>query len=382
EAGRFKFTSSYRAYTIQEVKINPDVYALNGASLNAENIISSAVLKDSSTSPATVLATQSFNAVDTNGSTGGFYFTGLNVAVSASTSKTLTVNFVLATPSATNGTSGLRIIPALTYVKYMDTEGAVATITDTGATYAGNSTYVYRSVPTITKVALSGTTLTNGSAQDLFKFTVAAPSQGDVNIKQFKVDLGWSDGGHATPSDKLELNTIKLYKDGVDITTSVNIVDEDYGLSVKGATVLNGVTEGNSNIIVTWTGSTEDTISAGSSTTYTIRATPQGFNLTDAYTGSHSNSVALSFNTDAADCAFGVGSGSSDNWIGFISIGTTLTNILKLAVADGTSGSEAANLIWSDDSAVAHSAAVSGGTGDWTNSYLLQSSVSAQTWTD
>ncbi len=375
EAARFKFTASYQAYTIQEVKIDPDVYAVNGASLNAENVISSAVLKDGST----VLATQSFNAVDTLGSTGGFYFTGLSVAVPASTSKTITVDFVLATPSATNKTSGLMIIPALTYVKYMDPQGAVLTITDTGNTYKGNSTYVYKAVPTITKVALSGTTITNGSAQDLFKFTVAAPSQGDINIKQFKVDLAWSDGEGGT--DALELNAIKLFKDGVDITTSVTTVDEDYGLDVEGSTLLTGVTEGNSKIIFTWSGSTEDVIGAGSSTTYTIRATPQGFNILDQAVYAASDTVSLSFNTDATDAAFGVGSGDSDNWIGFISIGTTLTNILKIAVADGTSGSEAANLIWSDDSAVAHSAATSGGTGDWANSYLLKDSLTPQTWT-
>jgi len=40
------------------------------------------------------------------------------------------------------------------------------------------------------------------------------------------------------------------------------------------------------------------------------------------------------------------------------------------------------NLIWSDESAVAHTAATSGATAtnDWTNSYLLQSVLSSEAY--
>lgn len=377
EVARFKFTSSYQAYTIQEVKIDPDVDA-NGGSDNAENIINSVTLKDGST----VLATQSWNGVDASGSTptGAFFFTGLNVNVPASTSKTLTVVMSLAIPSATADTSGLMIIPALTYVKYMDPQGAVLTIADTaGTTYKGNATYVYRAIPTITKNVLSGTTLTNGAAQDLFSMKVAAPSQSDIAMKQFKVDVNWSDGGDATPDDTLELESLKLYKDGVDITTSVNIVESTFGADIEDDS---GITEtSGSKIVVTWLTSNEDTITAGTSTTYTIRATPQGFNITDASTAANTDSVALAFNADAADVTFGTGDADNLDWIGFINTDVTYTNILKLYYeATANASAEEAQMIWSDMSAVAHSASTTDGTGDWTNAYLL-GSLTPQTWT-
>ena len=373
EIGRWKFTSSYQEYTIKEIKIDPDIGA--NSSDNSEAGIDSVSLKDGST----VLATQSFNAVNTTGSTGGYYFTGLSVKVPASTSKTLTVVATITIPSATAGNSGLRIQPSLTYVKEMNPQGTTSTAIDntTSSNKAdANSTYVYRTIPTITKEALTSTTLINGAAVDLFKFRVAAPSQGDVFIKQFKIDLSWTDGGGAT--DNLELESLKLYKDGVDITTVVTIQDEDLGLSAEDTT---GVTEGNANIIVVWDGATEDTISAGSSTVYTIRGTPQGFNVTDAATYAGSDSVSLTFNADAADVTFG---STTVDYIGYINTDSTdqVGSILSLYTsATASTSAEAANMIWSDGSAVAHSSSTTAGTGDWTNSYLLQS-LTPQAWAD
>src|SRR3989344_3966066 len=156
EIGRWKLTSSYQEYTIQEIKIDPDKNTSPGTSDNSEDVIVSVSLKDGET----VLATESFNNVDANGSTGGYYFTGLNIVVPASTSKTLTVVANFTIPSATAGNSGLRIIPALTYVKRMDTQGTVTETEDAagGDLYEANSTYVYRTIPTLSKEALTSTT--------------------------------------------------------------------------------------------------------------------------------------------------------------------------------------------------------------------------------
>lgn len=376
EVARFKFTSSYQEFTIQEVKIDPDIDD-NGGSDNAENIISSATLKDGST----VLATQSFNAVDTSGSTGAFYFTGLNVKVPASTSKTLTVVMEFAIPSVTADTSGLRIIPDLTYVKYINPSGSVSTISNSGGTNVANSTYVYRTVPTLTKNVLSGTTIINGAAQDLFSMKVAAPAQGDVAVKQFKVDVSWSDGGAASPADALELESLLLYKDGTNITSSVTILRPD-GQDITGTTgITESSTAANNKIIVTWLAGTEDTINDGTSTTYTIRGTPQGFNITDASTAANTDSVALAFNADTADVTFGTGDSDDLDWIGFLNTDVTYTAIMRLYnVAAANASAEEAQLIWSDMSAVAHSASRTAGTGDWTNAYLL-GSLTPQTWT-
>ncbi|MEK7562134.1 MAG: hypothetical protein AAB509_00435, partial [Patescibacteria group bacterium] len=376
EIGRFKFTSSYQNYTIQEIKIDPD--SASTTSDNAEDAIVSLTLKDG----ATVLATQSFNNIDEdttdNAPAGSFYFTGLNVAVPASTSKTLTVVANFTIPSATAGNSGLRIVPALSYIKYMDPQGTITTSTNAGSTtYVGNSTYVYRTVPTLSKVELdNASAISNGATTDLFKFKVTAPIQGDVYLKQFKIALNWSDSG---TDDECELNTLKLYKDGTDISDKVTLQDEDYGVSVEGSTLTTGVTEGNSQIIVVWDGDTEDTIGAGETTIYTIRGTPQEFRV-DADTGTGTDSVSLSFAPDTADVTFG---STTVDFIGFLNAGTTLTSIMKLFTAAAANASaENADLIWSDGSAVAHVGTVgTGGTGDWTNGYLVKESLTAETWT-
>ncbi|OGZ72548.1 MAG: hypothetical protein A2908_01600 [Candidatus Staskawiczbacteria bacterium RIFCSPLOWO2_01_FULL_38_12b] len=365
EIGRWKFISSYNEFTLTEIKIDPDKNTSPGTSDNAEDAISSLTLWDGTTQIGTA---QSFNNIDTSGSTGGYYFTGLNVLVPASTTKTLIAKATLSTPSATNGNSGLRIIPALTFVEYMNNQGTVSTVTDsTGDLYEGNSTYVFKAVPTISQVDLTNSAIFNGQVVDLYRFKVAAPTQGDVNVKQFKLALSWSD----VNDQALEIESIKLLKDGVDITASVSIVDEDSGATLESTS---GASELNSQIVVTWDGTTEDTISAGDSTTYTIRGTPQEF----ASTTIGKDSVALTFTTDAADVSFG---STTVDFVGFINVGTSLTGILKLySAAAADASADDANLIWSDSSAVAHSASTTAGTGDWTNSYLLKDSLTSEVW--
>ncbi|MBI3337268.1 MAG: hypothetical protein HY005_01425 [Candidatus Staskawiczbacteria bacterium] len=367
EIGRWKFSADYRPFTLTEVKIDPDVAST--ATDNAEDAISSLTLWDGSVQVGTA---QSFNAIDTNGSTGGYYFTGLNVAVPAGTSKTLTAKATLAVPSATNGTSGLRIVPALSFVEYMDEQGTVSTST---TERDGNSTYVYRSVPTLSKVELDNSgTIANGQVLDLYSMKVAAPVAGDISVKQLKFDVAWSDGG---TDDELELESFKFYKDGVDITASVSIVDEDTATSLEST---DGVSELNSKIIVTWDGSTEDVIIAGTSTTYTLNGVPQEFRL-DGATDTAADSVAISFSPDTADVTFG---STSVDFIGYLNVGTSLTGIIKLFTsATASASAEDADLIWSDNSAIAHTAATSGSTAtaDWTNSYLVKDSLSSETWT-
>lgn len=374
EIGRWKFTSSYQTYTIQELKIDPDAGA--SSSSNAEDAIVSVSLKDGST----VLATQSFNNIDTNGSTGGYYFTGLNIEVPGTgIPKTLTVVATLTIPSATAGNSGLRIQPSLTYVKEMDPQGTITESVDNANDSNqkdGNSTYVYRTVPTLSLASTTtSNTFTNGQISDLYKFKVTAPAQGDVYVKQFKIALSWSD---AITADPLELESLKLLKDGVDITDLVVIQDEDSGISAEST---DGVTENNGYIIVVWNGDTEDTIGAGTSSTYTLRGTPQGFVVTGGTDVTH-DSVSLTLTPDTAAVTFG---STSVDYIGYLNTDDTarIGSAVSLYTSSTASTSaEAGVFIWSDGSAVAHNATVgAGGTGDWTNGYLIKDSLPSVTWT-
>jgi hypothetical protein len=342
-AGKFKLTSSYQNYTVKEMRFTAN---------SNPSPISSATLKDGST----VLGTVPYDNANSY-----FNFTGLNISVPSSTSKRVDLYWNLAVPSATNSSWDLDTKAALTYVKYADPNGTESTDTNTRT---GKSTIVYKAVPTIVKNSLTSSNIINGSTMDLYKFTVTAPSQGTVNVKQFKIDLSWNDAG---TGDSLELESLKLLKDGVDITSSVSMIDEDTAASVEGTT---GVTEGSSQIIVTWDSATEDTIAAGTSTTYTIRATPQGFNVAGA-SDTVKDGVSLQFVRDTA---------AQTAAYNFINEGTSLTGILKLfSSATANASAENANLIWSDESAVAHSASRTAGTGDWSNSYLF-SVVDAQSW--
>ena len=359
EIGRWKLTSSYQAFKVTELKLDPDVSS--SSSTNAEDAIVSVSLWDGTTQ---VGQTESFNNINEDGSTGGYFFTGLNFTVPASTIKTLTAKATLATPDATNGTSGLRVVPSLTWVQYEDPDGTVSTIDEDTD---GNSTYVYKAIPKLEKVELTNSAIFNGQVVDLYSFKVTAPSQGSVSIKQFKLDLSWSD----VNTQVLELESLKLFKNGVDITTSVLLHgDADPTQTAEGTS---GVSEEDTQIIVTWDGTTEDTISAGTSVTYTVRGTPQDF----ASTTIGQDSVALAFNADTDDVTFG---STTVDFIGFINNdGVTDDNLALFTSATTSASAEDANLIWSDNSAVAHSASRTAGTGDWTNSYLLDS-LTSEVW--
>ncbi len=354
-AGRFKLTSSYRDYTAKEMR-----FTANSNSI----VISSATLKDATT--GATLATVPYNNTNSY-----FNFTGLSVAIPASTSKRVDLYYnLIADPSATNASWNLDTKAILTYIKYADSNGT-ETIVDppTAASNTANTTLVYKSVPTFAAVNLTNSALINGQPTDLYKFTVTAPSNGPIHMKQFKINVNWSDGEGST--DNLELESLKLYENGVDITSTVAIVDEDTASDVESTS---GVSELNSKIIVTWDGDSEEsTTSAGSSTTYVIRGTPQGFNVIDAAPYAASDSVSLQFVPDTA---------AQTSGYNFINQGTTLTAIEKLFSSSTASASATDhNLIWSDESAVAHSPDDDASTKDWSNSYLFNS-VDAEAWVD
>jgi len=224
--------------------------------------------------------------------------------------------------------------------------------------------YVFNSIPVISQVDLTNSTVVNNQATDLYKFTVTADANGDVALKQFKLTTTWSDGGTA---DTLGVDTFKLYKNGSDITTSVVIQDED-GNSVEST---GAFTEADSDLVVTW--ASEDVISAGETVTYIVRGTPTGFRTVGSDTSG--DSVSFFFAADTATNSTKV----------FLNDGTTAATIVKLhtsAVA-GDSAAVDYEFIWSDISASAHSSTSNvTSTGDWHNGYLIDNlDLSSETWT-
>jgi len=305
-------------------------------------------------------------------SSGDFRFTGLSIAVPTSTSKRVDLYYnLIADPSATNASWNLDTKAIMTYTKYADSQGVETEVDPpTAASNTANKTIVYKAVPTLGSVNLTNSTLINGSPVDLYKFTIAAPTQGTIHMKQFKIDLGWSDGEGGT--DALELESLKLYENGVDITSTVAITGNLTGATVESTS---GVSELDTKIVVTWDGDTEEsTTSAGSTTTYTLRGTPQGFNVTDAATYAASDSVSLQFIPDTA---------AQTLTYNFLNLGTASpTNFVRLfSSSTADASAEDANLIWSDESAVAHSPDDDASTKDWSNSYLFNT-IDSEAWTD
>lgn len=362
---KYRFSAANESYTIKELTVSTE-------SDTAGGLISEVRLYDGSTRVGTgILNADGPDGGATAGDQGTF--TGLSIAVAADSSKTLTVKYVLTNVGSGAGTSQTDVKNTLESVKIIDSNGTETTETGVGSahwtvdTIIGNSQYVFKSVPTISQTDLTNSTLVNGQAVDLYKFTVTAASNGAVAVKQFKLTTSWSDGGTA---DTLEVESLKLYKNGSDITSSVTMVDED-GNTV---TSTSGLLESDEDLVVTWT--TEDSISAGETVTYTVRGTPQGFRTVGSDTSGDSASFYLA--QDAATNGTSVFlNDETDIAAGQSEIAELFTSAAAVS-SDGT----AAELIWSDNSATAHSSTVgTTSTGDWHNGFLIKNlDLGSETW--
>ncbi len=345
-AATYKLTATNETYTVKEVQVKV-------ASATVASAVATVKLYDGSTLLGTAPLAQSNNTAA--------LFTGLNLAIPANSNKVLTAKLVLGEVGTGKGTSQVNAALTLDSVKYADSQGVETTDANDRA---GNEVYVYKTTPTVAHVDLTNGTLVNGQATDVYKFTVSADAKGPVALKQLKLNVTWSDGGTA---DTLELESLKLYRDGVDITDNVTLQDED-GNSVEGT---NGLLQDDGTLVVSW--STEETVAAGATQTYTVRATPQNFRMTGADTSG--DSVSLYLLGDTTHNGTGL----------FLNAGTAATTIHKLhtSAAAGDAAATNHNLIWSDNSATSHVSDVGAtSTGDWANGYkVLSLDLPGETWT-
>jgi len=354
---KYRFSAANESYTITELKTSTE-------SATAAALVSAVRIYDGSSLVASTIFDEDTNTSGT--------FTGLSIPVASNASKTLTVKYLLGGVGVGAGTSQTDVKNTLESVKIADSNGTETT--ETGVASAdwtvdsiiGNSQYVFASIPTISAIDLTNSTLVNGQAQDMYKFTVTATG-GSVAVKQFKLTTTWSDGG---TDDTLEVESLKIYKNGSDITSSTTIVDEDGNV----VTSTSGLLEGDADMVVTW--STEDTVAQGETVTYTVRGTPTGFRVTGGDTVG--DSVGFFIAQDAAT------NGTSK----FINDETDIvagqSEIMELFTSAAASSSDgtAAELIWSDISAASHASAANGSsTGDWHNGFLVKNlDLAGETW--
>ena len=347
-AAVFKFTAANETYTIKELQANVGSAAI-GSVVSAVNFYDGATLLGSAT------LTQETNTAA--------LLTGLNVSVPSNTNKLITVKLMLNTIGTGAGTSQSNASITLDSVKYADSQG-VETTSDTDRT--SNELYVYKAVPTVTHTDLSNTSsLVNGSAQDLYKFTVTAPAQGPVTLKQFYLSTTWSDGQTA---DTMYVESFKLFEDGVDVTSNV-VIQDQAGTEAEGAD--NSFGEADSRLTVSWSAGLESVIAAGTTKTYTVRGVPQGFRLTGADTVG--DSVSFVLNADTSHNGTSV----------FLNGVSGIATIWGLHTSAAATGSGTLNqFIWSDNSSNVHVPSENASsTGDWANGYkVLNLDLNGETW--
>ncbi|MBU4057315.1 hypothetical protein KJ695_05420, partial [Patescibacteria group bacterium] len=187
-----------------------------------------------------------------------------------------------------------------------------------GATEAGtansNTHWIYGSVPTVAIQSLPTTTLANGTAT-LYKFTVAASAQGDIDLAKVAFTM-------ATTS--CTITGMKVY----DTTGSTEVELNATGVTSDGSNV----------VTVAFDEAKIRTITKGTSKTFALKGT-----VADAATAG--DSVITQLNGDAA------------------AIATQMYPTTYALAAADTNG----EFIWSDRSASSHAV----GTADWVNGYLV-----------
>ncbi|MBI5530194.1 MAG: hypothetical protein HY918_01710 [Candidatus Doudnabacteria bacterium] len=230
----FKWTTTNDQFTISEVTV----------SIPNNTTVQNVMLKDGST----VLATQPGQASTT--------FSNLSIVIPANSTKILTVDLQLGVVGTGAGTAGENVQVILhSYKKAPSSTGAVSTTTH-GVGTAGNATYVYKSIPTITNVALPTGVLTAGT-NTLAKFQISSGGTGTI---------GWT---------KL-MFTISTSTNVV--VTSPTLWDADTNTQIAGAA---STTYAGGNLTYEFNSTSEQQISGAK--TYIVKATIGGTLASGAY---------------------------------------------------------------------------------------------------
>ena len=353
-AGKFQIDTTADSYTIYQLK-----FVIPG--LNFMPVISDAVLSDSTTQA--VLGTTPIQS-DYAGDNSYFVF-NINTPIAANSTKHLTVYYDL---GAVNNleTLNTNIAPALIYLNAADSsrtyvDGASAnyntiatslhgglTLPDAGITV--NSIKVFESMPTFTSGQPSIDATANNSQANLYTFTVLADPNGGVSLKQLTFLITINDPNNSNPY----FDYFQLFKGSTDYSSHVaigNILKGNYiGLKNNNG----GLELVSTNTIVLYF-TTEETIPAGKSQTYTLKAQANRF-VSTATKGA--DSVSTSMPADSAQI-------DGSNYLGAI---FSNANDGLSQVRNNNSAVEY-NLLWSDKVALGHSDSNSTSSNDWYNGY-------------
>jgi hypothetical protein len=192
-------------------------------------------------------------------------------------------------------------------------------------------------------------------ARNLYKWTIAAPTDHDVHLKQVVINF---DTVLAQTAD-IKLKNFKLLRNGIDIsssTSNVDIIDET-GKDLESGDGFQ-LKQGTKKVYVQWNDSSnegEESILAATQNTYSLQAT-------EAFTQGSSSAFGDYVNISIAnDTAANVGKLTSNS-------GPILIN------------SKVSNFIWSNKASQPHSSKVGSSSADWFNGFKATSDSLFTTW--
>jgi hypothetical protein len=221
---------------------------------------------------------------------------------------------------------------------------------------SGNTFVLRKTKPTVTRQALSTTTLSSGT-MDLYKFQVSADSAGAVALKKFAFSYSKNAGSYTLSSFRLRRGSSDMALSDIAIVSDSITGNEDLeaGVGLAAASTTG-------QIVVSFTN--EETIS-GSGNVYTLYATIGG-------------SVAAS---DTISFSF-VRVGNTTVVTGFLEddivSGEKAPNIDTATNPDGTADVKG-TFLWSDQSEVPHSSVVGvTSSRDWTNDVYVEDLTQTQ----
>jgi hypothetical protein len=341
--------------TSEQINVTKIRLSLNNA-YSSGNDLSNVYIYDGSTLLGSgVLGTGDATGATANAST--TYTLTTPLSIPANGEKIVTIKADIAPIYTTNTVADAGHSIAIDYYGSTSTSENVATGVSSGTqianyspTTAQTSSYIYKSVPTVSTVALSTNTVNNGT-MDLYKFKVAADAKGDIDLLKFTFKIATSNpttGGPITLKDITLVDVTDSAEATLNATTSGTYfyADASSGI-VEEYLYASGATWG--------TATTTRTVSAGNSRTFALRATIGG-------TGSGA-SVTCQLEGDAL-------------------VPAAMTNAMM--TFDNVNADINDDFIWSDISSSSHDTTpVGSSVADWMNGYLVSglasSNLTAQT---
>lgn len=242
-----------------------------------------------------------------------------------------------------------------------------ATSSSMGATLSGNNFVVRKSKPTVTRQALSTTTLASGQQMDLYKFQVSSDSAGSIALKKVSLTLSISTSTAST----FGLNSFRIRRGSSELAVADVVITDKNGIDLEGSTNMIASSSNTSTankVVVSFNNTSNggEEVISGSGNVYTLVATVAG------------TVVVGDQATIALDRAGDISAGNVTGYL-TASVSTIAGRNLDTGAAPGGTLSEA-SFVWSDLAEIPHSDQVgaSSGSRDWTNGFLVDDLTQSQ----